>query len=308
MKQAHWFTQSIQVGLMSLAMGAGATFNNSTALAQVTADPSLGTAIIDVISPTGTGYGIIGGTTVGGRNLFHSFSRFDVRQGEGAVFLHAPAIANIFARITGNTPSIIDGSIATAILQLPFDPSNRGTANVFLMNPQGIIFGRGAQLNIGGSFVATTANAIRFPDGAEFSLTSAVEPTNSLLSVNPSAFLFNQIQAAPIINRSIANAGRDPSNSFGVFGLRVPDGRSLLMVGGDINTDGGGIVAFGGRIDVGGVQGSGTVDLNQNGNVLRLQFPENVSRANVLNRNGSNLIVAADSGGNIAITAQNIGY
>ncbi|MUG97320.1 hypothetical protein F7734_35330 [Scytonema sp. UIC 10036] len=83
------------------------------------------------------------------------------------------------------------------------------------MNPNGILFGQDARLDIGGSFVATTANAIAFP-GGEFSLNSPVLPGNQLLSVNPSAFLFNQIATQPIINQSTS-------------GLEVRDGRSLLL-------------------------------------------------------------------------------
>jgi filamentous hemagglutinin family protein len=259
--------------------------------AQVIADPSVGTTV----TSNGAIYLITGGTTVGSRNLFHSFDRFDVPLARTAAFINTPNIANIFARVTGGTPSNIQGLIYA-----------QGIANLFLINPSGILFGSGAQLNIGGSFVATTANAIEFPGGAVFSLTSPVDPQNPLLTVNPSAFLFNQITAAPIQISSRAFAGRDPSNSFNVFGLRVPDGKSLLLLGGDVNTDGGRLVAFGGRIDIGGVAGTGRVGLSVAGSDLRLSFPESITRADILHQNNARLVVAAGGGGSIALTARNI--
>ena len=40
-----------------------------------------------------------------------------------------------------------------------------GNANLFLMNPAGIVFGKGASLDINGAFTATTAKAIDFGNG-----------------------------------------------------------------------------------------------------------------------------------------------
>ncbi|NJP08897.1 MAG: S-layer family protein [Leptolyngbyaceae cyanobacterium RU_5_1] len=250
------------------------------ALAQVVADPSLGTTV----TPNGTTYDITGGTTVGSRNLFHSFGRFDVQFGETANFLNAPTIANIFARITGGTASNINGLIQA-----------QGTANLFLMNPSGILFGSGAQLNIGGSFVATTANAIQFPGGAEFSLTSPVTPTNPLLTVNPSAFLFNQLKAASIQSNS-AN-------------LEAEDGQSLVLLGGDVTLDDSLLNlenVLGGRAELGGLAAPGKVDLAVDGGIFRLSFPKDVLRSDVILRDGSGVNVIAGSGGSIAVHARNL--
>ncbi|MGA7935811.1 MAG: filamentous hemagglutinin N-terminal domain-containing protein, partial [Kovacikia sp.] len=175
--------------IAGLAIGGAIAMFPTSVWAQVVEDPSLGTTVI----PLGANYAIINGTTVGGRNLFHSFARFDLPNGTIAAFFNNPAIANIFARVTGGSRSTIDGPILT-----------QGTANLFLLNPNGILFGPGAQLNVGGSFVATTANAIQFPGGAAFSPTSTVDPANPLLVVNPAAFLFSQTRAPSIINRSTA--------------------------------------------------------------------------------------------------------
>jgi large exoprotein involved in heme utilization and adhesion len=175
---------------------------------------------------------------------------------------------------------------------------------LFLINPNGIIFGPNASLDIGGSFVGTTANSIQFGEQGFFSASAPDVPP--LLTVNPSALLFTQIAARSIENRSTASAGLDPSGSFDTFGLRVPEGQSLLLVGGDIKADGGGIVAFGGRIDLGAVSGAGAVGLNLDGNNLSLNFPDDISRADVSLTNEAGFIVAAGGGGSITITAQNI--
>jgi large exoprotein involved in heme utilization and adhesion len=96
-----------------------------------------------------------------------------------------------------------------------------------------------------------------------------------LLTINPNALFFNQIAASPIQNNSTAPAGSTPGGAD-AFGLRVPDGNSLLLVGGDIKMDGGGLNAFGGRVELGGLRSAGTVGLNGDGNNLSLSFPNSV--------------------------------
>lgn len=264
-------------------------FSGTGAFAQVTPDPSLGT----IVTPNGTTLEITGGTTAGDTNLFHSFENFSIPDGGIANFLNAPAITNILTRVTGGSPSDIQGLIRAG-----------GNANLFLINPNGIIFGQNAQLDIGGSFVATTANAIAFPGGAEFSLTSAVSPNDLLLTVNPSALLFNQIAT-------------QPTNSIEIRGnLAVDENQSLLLIGGNvsptatstgkISIQGGSLDAPGGRVELGGLLGVGTVGLNVDGNNLRLSFPDSVARADVSLSDGANVNVRAAGGGSIIVNAQNL--
>ncbi|MFE1745007.1 filamentous hemagglutinin N-terminal domain-containing protein [Coleofasciculus sp. H7-2] len=250
-------------------------FSENRAFAQVTPDSTLGTQVDD-------GLVITGGTTVGGTNLFHSFSSFSIPSGQTAEFLNAPTIFNILGRVTGGTPSDIQGIIKA-----------QGNANLFLINPSGIIFGPNARLDIGGSFVGTTANAIRFPSGGEFSMTSPVEPNNPVLAVNPSALFFNQTPAGAIVNQSRATA---PNDSNTLDGLRVPDGRSLLLVGGDVRLDGGIIKAPGGRVDLGGLAAPGEVEIIGNNN-LGLRFPDGVARADISLTNQAGITASIVSGG-----------
>ncbi|WGV26503.1 filamentous hemagglutinin N-terminal domain-containing protein [Halotia branconii] len=236
----------------------------------------------------------INGGTQAGANLFHSFSEFSVPNGGAASFNNAVDIQNIISRVTGGSVSQIDGLIRSL-----------GTANLFLINPKGIIFGQGARLDIGGSFVGTTANAIGFGDRGFFSAIEKNIPL-SLLTVNPSALLFNQInQNAAIQNNSVAPAGKDPAG-FSVSGLRVPDGKSLLLIGGDINMDGGILNAIGGRVELGSLAGAGKVALNTDDSNLSLSFPDHVDRSNVSLRNSAIVYVAGSGGGSIIVNARNI--
>ena len=123
---------------------------------------------------------IDGGTTIGA-NLFHSFSEFNVSDGQGVYFANPVGIENIFSRVTGSNRSNILGTLGV-----------NGDANLFLINSNGIFFGSNASLDIGGSFLATTANAIQFGDRYFFSTTNPQNP--SLLTVNPSALFFSQLK------------------------------------------------------------------------------------------------------------------
>jgi filamentous hemagglutinin family protein len=238
----------------------------------------------------------IQGGTQQGNNLFHSFSEFNVREGRSVYFENPAEVTNILSRVTGNDLSDILGTLGVGA------PGALGTANLFLINPNGIIFGPNARLDVGGSFVATTANAIAFGDQGFF---SASEPNVSpLLTVNPSAFFFNQIAAAPVINQSIA---QDATNPTKVDGLRVPDSQSLLLVGGNVNLDGGVLKAPGGHIELGGLADTGIVGLSVNSNSLRLHFPIEAQRADVSLTNKAEVNVSAGGGGSIAINARNLG-
>ncbi|QDL08286.1 hypothetical protein DP114_10580 [Brasilonema sennae CENA114] len=225
-----------------------------------------------------------------GANLFHSFQSFSVPTGGSAFFNNAADVQNILTRVTGGSISNIDGLIRT-----------NGIANLFLLNPSGIIFGKNASLNIGGSFVATTANAIQFGNFGFFSATNPEAPS-PLLTINPNALFFNQIAAARIQNNSTAPAGTTLAGAD-AFGLRVPNGQSLLLVGGDIKMDGGKLNAFGGRVELGGLSAPGTIGLNGDGS---LSFPVGVQRADVSLTNGAIVDVSSGGGGSIAVNARNL--
>ncbi|MBE9114828.1 S-layer family protein [Lusitaniella coriacea LEGE 07157] len=218
--------------------------------AQIATDGTVGT----IVTPSGNTFTITGGTT-SGTNLFHSFSQFSVPTGGAAIFDNNTNIANIFSRVTGSSASNIDGKIQAA-----------GTANLFLLNPNGIIFGANSSLQIGGSFLATTANSIQFADGVEFSATnSSLSP---LLTISvPIGLQFGQNSGDIAVrgsghNITSNNAFVSPIRRSGsVSGLRVSPGRTFALVGGSVNLEGGAIVANSGHIELGSVD-SGIVHLN----------------------------------------------
>ncbi|NJO42178.1 MAG: S-layer family protein [Cyanobacteria bacterium CRU_2_1] len=175
-------------------------------------------------------------------NLFHSFEQFSVPTGGEAFFNNDPTVENIISRVTGSSVSDIDGLIRA-----------NGRANLFLINPNGIIFGESASLNIGGSFIASTANSIQFADGTEFSTTpTQVEP---LLTISTPIGLGFDHTPGRIINRSIVSTDND------LIGLRVQPDQTLALVGGDISIEGGFLTTEGGRIELGSVGGSTRVRL-----------------------------------------------
>jgi filamentous hemagglutinin family protein len=274
-----------------LILGGALVTSSNSAVAQIVPD---GTLPSNFTVTTQDNIRTITGGTQAASNLFHSFEEFSVPTGSTAYFNNASDIQNIITRVIGKSISNIDGILKA-----------NGNTNLFFMNPNGIIFGRDAKLDIGGSFLATTANAIEFGNQGLFSA-STPEAPSSLLSVNPSALLFNQIAAASIQNNSVAPSGLDPSRTFSATGLRVPIGKSLLLVGGNISMDRGGLYAFGGRVELGGVSGAGTVGLNANGSQFSLSFPDGVERSDVLLTNRAIANVRADNGGSIAINARSL--
>ena len=271
--------------LLGMIIGGAYAFSASCANAQITPDNTLPNN--SNVTINGSVFNITGGTQAGG-NLFHSFQQFSVPTGGTASFNNGLDIQNIFSRVTGGSVSNINGIIQA-----------NGTANLFFLNPSGIIFGRNASLNIGGSFVATTANAIGFGNQGFFSASNPNNP--ALLRVNPSALLFNQIAATALIqNNSQARVGGN------VVGLQVPNGKSLLLVGGNVNLDGGGLTASGGRVELAGLAAPGTVGLNVAGDSLSLSVPSDVQLADVSLSNQASVNVFGAGAGDIAINARNL--
>ncbi len=229
----HWVCRR----WMWLALGWCLWMGVSTAqvATTITPDGTLGTEV----TPNGNVYEITHGTRPGGgANLFHSFDRFDVGTGDIAHFMSDTGVDNIIGRVTGSDMSMIDGTL-------------QSDANLFLLNPQGILFGENATLDVNGSFHASTADALHFADGATFS--TQLSDTTTLTVAAPSTFGFLSDQPA----------GIEVQNSQ----LTVPEGEALSLVGGDITITGDGdsrsgrqnLSAPSGQIHIVGVGSSGTV-------------------------------------------------
>ncbi|HLF95661.1 MAG TPA: filamentous hemagglutinin N-terminal domain-containing protein [Methylococcaceae bacterium] len=169
----------------------------------------LGT-LINTPPVAGTTYNITGGTQAGS-NLFHSFGKFSLTDPQSATFQNPVNVSNVIGRVTGGDPSNIDGTIRST-----------GAANLYLINPAGMIFGPNAKLEVGGSFHASTADYVKL-DGKTFdAATTTAEAV--LMTAVPSAFGFLDAPA-DIVVKTESDAFPD---------LRVPSGQSFSLVGGDI--------------------------------------------------------------------------
>jgi filamentous hemagglutinin family protein len=259
----------------ALAIACILTSFGDYAKAQISSDGTLST---QVTTPDNLNFTLTDGNRVGS-NLFHSFREFSVPTGGSAFFDNAVDVQNIISRVTGGAASNIDG-----LLQA------NGTANVFLLNPNGIIFGPNALLNISGSFVGSTARSLKFADGTEFNATDT--STTPLLTISTPIGLQYGGTAGNILVQ-------------GAF-LQVQPGNTLALVGGDVKLDAGILYAPGGQIEVAGLAGEGTLGLSVNDNNLRLSFPDGVARADVSLTNESVMAAAFEGGGTIVINARNL--
>lgn len=231
--------------------------------AQVIPDGTLNTDVSQSIN----NFTITNGNNVG-NNLFHSFKEFSIPSNGSVFFNNAANIQNIFSRVTGGSISNIDGLIKA-----------NGSANLFLLNPNGIIFGTNAQLNIGGSFIGTTAKSIKFADGIEF---SAANPTATpLLTMNvPVGLQFGgnpgTISVTGTGNNSRFNTILPISGLNSTNGLQVPSGKTLALVGGNLVLNGSFLSAPGGRIELGSIT-QGSANINLTPEALTFSYPNNVS-------------------------------
>ncbi|KAM3110391.1 two-partner secretion domain-containing protein [Phormidesmis sp. 146-33] len=274
-----WFSQCWQwkIGRRIAFVGTLLVGISQSSLAQIVPDNTLGSES-STVAPDVNIRGVISdrieGGAIRGANLFHSFSQFNIGSGRGAYFANPAGIQNILSRVTGSNRSEILGRLGVL-----------GDANLFLINPNGIIFGQNSSLDVRGSFLATTANAVRLGDSGLF---SASQPSESnLLSISPSAFWFNAVAAQPIVNRSQAPSLMDQPNSAGLDpGLQVQTGRTLALVGGEVLLEGGRLTAAQGRIELGSVARVGQVSLTQsrNGFVLGYDSISNFGNIGLFNR------------------------
>jgi filamentous hemagglutinin family protein len=311
-RDRHLFSISIQ-RLLFLALSSLLIEGVEPVFAQIKADQTLGTenSVVnqDVIIK-GIQSDRIDGGAKRGANLFHSFSQFIILEGRGAYFSNPDGIRTIFSRVTGGNGSQILGTLGVL-----------GEANLFLIDPKGIIFGANAKLDISGSFIANTANGIVFPNGENF---SASNPNAApLLAIDvpvPVGLVFESDNSGIILNvADLKNQQNLALVAGGILSggqLTAPGGNiTLATVPGAINSvvglDGTGkflgtipgtgqpnlegrdIVLIGGAIDASSNSIAGNVVLNSAGDTLL--------------SNGATVNVRGAGGGSITVNAQNLG-
>jgi len=242
------------LGIASLFVSASIFVDaiQNSANAEITANPNdAGT----VVNKNGDTLNIEGGTRAD-NNLFHSFEKFGLEEGQTANFKSNPEIENILGRVTAGDASVINGVIQVT----------GGNSNLYLMNPIGIMFGNGASLNVPAAFNATTASGIRFEDNW---FKAFGENDYASLVGNPDAFAFTQ--AGTILNSA---------------DLEVGKGQSLTLSGGTVISTGT-LKAPGGDITIKAVPEDNSVTITQEGNLLSFGVSKSLrpETKDILNKN-----------------------
>ncbi|MBD1920273.1 filamentous hemagglutinin N-terminal domain-containing protein [Microcoleus sp. FACHB-831] len=220
----------------------------------------------------------IDGGAFRGANLFHSFLQFNINPGQRIYFSSPAGIENILTRVTGANPSNILGTLGV-----------NGEANLFLINPNGILFGTTARLDVKGSFFASTASSIVFSDRNQFS--ANLSESSPLLTVSaPSGVQFGSNPGA--IRVQGANL--------------VTPGKTLALVGGEVTLQGGRVSAPSGRVELGGVAGMGLVNLNQTANGWVLSYPGVQNFQDVQLSERATVDVSGARGGDIQVQARSL--
>ena len=260
--------------LVSLCVGlAGEILNAKLVQAQIIPDNSLGNERSNL-----TPNNVIEGGATRGANLFHSFSEFNVGEGQQVNFANPNNIQRIFSRVTGNNRSQILGTLGVL-----------GNADLFFINPNGILFGNNARLNLRGSFIASTADSILFDNNFAFSARNPQAPP--LLTVRVPIGLQYGINAASI---EVQGAS-----------LEVTPGTTLALIGGDVRLqDEAVLLVTDGRLELGGLSSSGTIGLEATNIGFELQFPEGVERSQISMTGGAIVEVTTDNGGSAAVNAK----
>lgn len=273
--------QLVQLQIAISLVTTGIIVNSHSSFAQLKPDQTLGleNSVVKPIDELKDG---IEKGAIRGTNLFHSFQEFNIGAGRSVYFANPVGIKNILTRVTGSNVSNILGTLGV-----------NGTANLFLINPHGIYFGQNAKLDIQGSFIATTADSIQL---GKYGLFSATNPENSnLLTISPNALFFNQL-----INQK--NRDIQIENSE----IEVNHGKTLAFIGGNLKIDNANLIAPGGRVELGGILGTGTVEINSENSNLKFIFPQSTPRGDVILSNQSLVNVRAGNRGDIAIHARKL--
>ncbi len=253
------------------------TFSATLSFAQIATDGTIGPA--STLSGPDFAIGADLGS-IHGANLFHSFSQFNINTGESATFSGPASINNVLSRVTGGNASTIDGPLRSTI----------DGANVYLLNPAGVVMGPNAQIDVGGAFAVSTADHIRLGNNGRF---DAANPAASLLNAEAvEAFGFVRDDPASVsINGSVITA--DP-------------GRDITFVAGDITVDGASLASEGGDVSLIGIASSGEVTVDSSGGNGSPDVQAFSSFGNVEIRNNTAITTDGDGGGRFFVRGADV--
>lgn len=289
--------------LIAVVFSTSLTLNTSDRVyAQIIEDQTLPNN--SQVTPSNQSFLIQGGTEIG-NSLFHSFSSFSLPTDHTAHFDNQPYIENIFSRVTGGTSSQINGIIKA-----------NERANLFIINPNGIIFGAKARLEIGGSFFASTANSINFADGGIFS--AKPEASTPLLNIKTPIGLqiggTSELDANPkpkfqtpiafVLGMNPGSIYVQGESSFNPTILEVKSLQTLALLGGNVILENANITTekSSGRIEIGSVVGAGLVGIKRTELGFTFDFDAASNLGNLQISGNTNISHLFD----IQLTAKNI--
>ncbi|MEO0770099.1 MAG: S-layer family protein [Cyanobacteria bacterium J06649_4] len=267
------------------------------------AGPALGQIIPDgTSSSVATAAGNVITITEGTRfenTLFHSFESFNIAPGQVAQFDNANDLSTLITRVTGGVPSFIDGLLTA-----------QGAADFFLINPNGITFGADAALDVGGSFIASTAESIVLGDGVRFSAATPQEA--SLLTVSTPIGLQYGSNVSDV--EVLGNGHGFTIDPFTLevlptiprAGLRVPAGETIALLGGEVTLDGGSLTASQGNIVLLGAGADTTLTLDNNLLGWTVQPDQSSNLSDVTLLNASSIFTSGLGGGSVQLQGQHI--
>ncbi|MGG6295519.1 filamentous hemagglutinin N-terminal domain-containing protein [Leptolyngbya sp. AN02str] len=278
-----WLTllsAGIRGGAIALSFGVLGTA--VPAWAQLTPNATWGpeNSTVTSTSPTQTE---IGGGARRDSNLFHDFAEFNVGPAAGVYFRNPAGVNTIVTRVTGGNASTINGTLGVL-----------GPADLFLLNPSGVVFGANAELDVQGAFFTTTASGLQFGSQGSFTVGNPAAPP--LLTIQPNALLFTVAAA-----QSLAPINLQPGAA-----IATNPGQSLVLAGGNINLTDATLTALGGHVTLASVGQAGTLPLTQQGDRIRLSIPNSLGRGDIALNAGSQMTAASSGGGSIHLAGRNI--
>ena len=250
--------------------------------------------------PNGIASQRIEGGATRANNLFHSFSEFSIPDQSQVYFASPTGIDNIITRVTGSNLSDISGTLGTD-----------GGTNLFLLNPNGIIFGQNSQLDLAGSFLATTADSYIFNNGFDYSASNPEAPP--LLTVDIPVGLQFGSNVGAIVNRSRilpneANLDATKSEPIIPEGLRSDRGQNLSLIGGKVVLEGGYLNTSQGKIELGGVGENSKVGLIARENNWDIDYTGVTEFADIRVNQQGGIDGGKTGGSQINLTGKNISF
>ncbi|MDJ0533441.1 MAG: filamentous hemagglutinin N-terminal domain-containing protein [Xenococcaceae cyanobacterium MO_207.B15] len=226
-------------------------------MAQLLPDSTLGnenSVVSPNVSVRDTLADLIEGGAIRDSNLFHSFLEFNVAPEQTVYFSNPEGISQILTRVTGDNFSEILGTLGV-----------NGNADLFLINPNGIVFGSDARLDVSGSFIGSTANGVLFDNNWIYSTNNPEAPP--LLTINiPIGLQYGSNPGTILVQGNGHNLREDPNTRAFILeteftGLSVASGETLALIGGEVVLDGGNLQVESGRVELGSVGDNSIVSL-----------------------------------------------